>query len=123
MDDLLLELMTDLEDIGKEHEELYDSEARWRMSDAVVQGFIDPTPTHRLPDELGMYSKESNLAVRTALENYIRKASARAEELGISAPADRLAAFQREKVKTKDEKQFYDDFFGYLPPEEQKWQK
>lgn len=123
MDELLLELMTDLETVGRDHEELYDSEVRDQMSDAVVKGFIDREPGYELPKEFGMFSEEGNLGVRTALENYTRKASARAAELGIAVGPDRLAAFQQEGIKTKDEQQYYDDFFGYMPPEQRKWRE
>ncbi|HEX5105337.1 MAG TPA: hypothetical protein VFV87_16075, partial [Pirellulaceae bacterium] len=42
MDEILLALLIRLEAIGDEHEELFDSEVRERMGNAVFHGFVKP---------------------------------------------------------------------------------
>src|SRR5262245_27167735 len=90
----LLELLESLEALGLEHEELYDSDVREQMSEAVHRGFIEPEPGYELPEEFGMFEPEGNAQVRAAISRYIVRAAARAAAIGLPEPNARLAAFQ-----------------------------
>ena len=69
MEELLRRLLNRLADIGHDHEELYDTECRERMSEAVMNGFVRGASNYAMPDEFGLFSAEANLAVRQALRN------------------------------------------------------
>ena len=117
MGDLLKELLNALEAIGEQLERLYDSDVRDAMSDAVLNGFVRENSEFRIPDDFGLHSDYGNKAVKDALEQYISRANAKASELGWSAVHVRLAAFQDSDIASEDD-QFFDDFFGYVPPED-----
>jgi hypothetical protein len=118
MEDALLKLLTTLEALGEIHEELYDSEVRERMRNAIMDGFVREKPNFEVPRDLGMFTDEANGAVQRALEIYISAANKRSRELGIVTFHVRLAAFQNGNVRTHSETGiYYDDLFGYAPPE------
>jgi hypothetical protein len=108
----LIELMEQLEAIGEQHEELYDTDVRERMFEAVKRAFLKPERGYQLPKDFGMFDAASNPPIRDALQKYVTKASQRAHTLGISKPEDRLAAFQDIGAQTKTG-QSYDSFFGH----------
>ena len=109
----LRELLEELEAVGAAHEELYDTDVREQMFEAVLRSFLKPEPGYALPSEFGMFDQDANAAVRKALAGYISKATARAAGIGMQAPAARLAAFQDAGVKTRGEEQSPDNFFGW----------
>jgi hypothetical protein len=111
--DALRDLMEALEVIGQGHEELYDTEVRERMSDAVRRAFLKPEPGFTIPGEFGMFDDASNAAIGRAIAAYVAKANARAAEIGLLNPSDRLDAFQDAAVCTRGESQYPDNFFGW----------
>jgi hypothetical protein len=115
----LKKLMETLEDIGHEHSEIYDTDVREQLFEAVLKGFIKPQAGYALPDTYGLYEAEGNQRVKQALERYIIVASQLAEKAGLNA-RERLEAFQNLKVHTDGEEQYPDDFFGWLDPEDLK---
>lgn len=117
MEELLRQLLNRLESIGHDHEELYDTECREQMSEAVMNGFVRATSNYALPDAFGLHSAEANQAVRQALAEYVAGATARAAELRLGGFHDRLAVLQNPHVESEGEGSFYDDFFGYAAPE------
>lgn len=117
MEELLCCLLNKLDEIGADYEELYDSECRERMSTAIMDGFIQKKSGFVLADDFGLHYVEANQAVRAALAEYITDANEKSAELGIIGFHERLAAFQNEGVKSDEEENFYDDFFGYWRPE------
>jgi hypothetical protein len=54
MKELLLQLLERLEQVGDDHEELFDADVREKMRDAVTEGFF--APVFELPDDFAMYS-------------------------------------------------------------------
>ena len=58
-----------------------------------------------------------SLADRCDATGLIETAKAFAAEHGLNAFHDRLAAFQKEDVKSDHEGAYYDDFFGWMNPE------
>jgi hypothetical protein len=116
MDKLLLELLESLEAIGQSHEEIYDTECRERMGNAVFHLFIKPSTNYELPDDFGVYSDSANEQVKIALHRYIVAASDLASKVGITDFHARLAAFQNGEVCTLSRRGSFDDFFGWSPP-------
>ena len=117
MKKLLRQLLNRLERIGETHEEVFDTDVREAMAEAVFRGFIKPERGFALPDDFAMFQPEGNRAVREALVEYITAANARAAGLGLTAFADRLAAFQDGSVESKAGS-YYDDFFGWADPDQ-----
>jgi len=113
MEELLRRLLNELSRIGEEHEELFDSECRERMSRAVHEGFLKNRHEAELASDFGLYTDKGNQAVRAALSLYIAEANAKAAQLGINGFQARLPAFQNEFVKSDNQGNFYDDFFGF----------
>ncbi len=109
----LRDLMEALEAIGQEHEELYDTEVREQMGEAVHRAFLEPEQGYSIPTEFGMFDAESNAAVGQAIAAYVARASARVAEIGLVTPKGRLDAFQDGDVCTRGEQQYPDDFFGW----------
>ena len=116
MEELLRHLLNRLDSIGKEHDELYDSECREQMGNAVMSGFVRALDRYDLPAEFGLYSAEANRMVRSALMEYVNLANAKASDVGMSGFHDRLAAFQNPEIESDIERNYYDDFFGYAAP-------
>ena len=100
MDKLLLELLETLEEIGRSHEEIFDTVCREEMGNAVFQLFIKPSPNYDLPDDFGLFSADANQRVKTALRQYSASASELATKLGIADFHARWAAFQNGDVRT-----------------------
>ena len=116
MDELLKELLNRLGQVGKNHEEIYDTECRDRMSNAIFDGYIRRLDAFVLPSDFGLYSPEANTAVCEALASYIDRANAQANVLKLRSFHERLSAFQNGDVKS-DRKDYFDDFFGYSRPD------
>jgi hypothetical protein len=56
--------MERLEAIGEQHEELYDTDVRERMFEAVKRAFLKPEPDYQLPKDFGMFEASSNSPIR-----------------------------------------------------------
>ena len=117
MREALRKLLTRLEEIGRHHEELYDTECRDRMGNAVLEGFARARSDYVLPEDFGLSVVDANRSVREALAQYIDEANFTAERDGIDSFRSRLAAFQDGSVESPGEGCRYDDFFGYVDPE------
>lgn len=117
LENVLLRLLEKLESIGQHHGELYDSEVRERMGTAIMEGFVRGRNEYRIADDLGMFSEEANHAVRSSIQGYLDEANSEAATLGMTKFHDRLAAFQNDVVRTKKDKNDFDEFFGTTPPE------
>ena len=115
MEELLQRLMSRLERIAETHEEIYDTDVREQMSEAIFDGFIRPTSNFTLPNEFGMFSAEGNRLVKEAVAAYIPAANARAAALGLTSFRSRLDAFQNDNVQTESG-QLPDEFFGWADP-------
>jgi hypothetical protein len=117
MKEILSNLLEELEKIGESNEEIYDSECREKMDDAIWYGFLVPDIKYQLSDDFGLYNESANSLVKHALQKYIFEASNIAASNNMSF-LERLAAFQDNDVFTLGSKNDYNDFFGYSNPEE-----
>ena len=55
MQALLLQLLNDLEDIGDVHEDLFDSEVRERIDNAVMDGFVRVVADYDVRTDPGLF--------------------------------------------------------------------
>ncbi len=117
MNELLRQLLNRLEAIGVTNEEIYDTECRDRMGDAVFDGFIRPVANFNIPLDFGLHSTSANDAVRIALADYIEKAKKLAPTVGVTTFHERLDAFQNGTIKSDVEGTYFDVFFGYSKPD------
>ena len=118
MGQLLLRLLTELETVGRDHEELYDSEVREAMGEVIMQGFVRSIPGYEVPKNLGMYDDAANAVVSGALACYIASANQVALEIGLTSFHSRLAAIQNRAVRVNPQTaEDYEELFGHTPPE------
>jgi len=106
---VLEKLLNELEEIGEEHGEIYDTDCREQMSEAVFNGFIFEKEGYVLPDTFGLYEKDGNSAVKEVLSRYIEKMLPLAKE---SSAKERLEMFQDEVYSESGESA--DEFFGWV---------
>ena len=104
-------LLNSLERLSEEHDEIFDTDVREELSEAVYGGFIEPNSTYQLPKTFEMFSDEGDAAVRRALAQFLAAACPIADELGWTK-TQRLSAFQDLEV-TSREGLTYDEFFGH----------
>jgi len=102
-------LLNTLEEIGEEHEEIYNADCGEPMSEAVFSSFIFEKSGYVMPNDFGLFTKEGNEAVKVALTKYVN------EMLLLAKDADakeRLEMFQDEVYSENGESQ--NDFFGWV---------
>ncbi len=116
MEQILAYLLSRLLVIGEAHGELYDTEVRERLDDAIHHGFLIPTHNYQLPEEFALYSEEANGAVKEALGDFLEAARDAASADGLSTFHQRLTAFQNLGVEVGPQRVCYNDFFGYADP-------
>ena len=112
MKDALKKLLDGLDEIGSKHEELFDSDVRQNMSNAIMEGFVRQRLQYEVPQDFGMFSEAGNTAVHDAIAEYVATANEKADELGLSAFHDRLNAVQDGSVGSINGND-YDDFLGH----------
>ena len=117
MQGLLLELLLGLEQIGDQHDELFDTVVRERLGEAVMEGFVRAIGDYKVRPDFGMCSPEVDAAVRALVVSFIDAAKELSEQNQIVTFHGRLAAFQDEAVLTPFGND-YDEFFGHTPPED-----
>lgn len=110
-------LLDQLETIGETHEELYDTDCREQMSAAVMKRFLAMIKGSRMPQHFGMFSDDGNLAVRSALDAFIKTARKCVKSEELDTFHVRLVAFQNEQIVSSNKQLNYEEFFGYLEPE------
>ena len=112
--DRIAELYSSLESIGDKHAELYDTEVRERLAEALSHAFVWGHPFESEPREYGMFSRTGNAAVSRAVGTFVGAALKAAELEAVKVGVQRHRALQDETIKTKSE-QTYDCFLGYSP--------
>jgi len=121
MDEALRQLLEALESVGEGHEEIFDTDVREQMYDAVISVLIDPKDGYGLPAEFRMFTPEGNAAVHQALAQFLPPLVEAARAAGLTTPRQRLLAFQNDEVETSGGGNYYDDFFGYINPDDTEW--
>ncbi len=116
MPELLLELLQELELIGIDNEEIYDTVCREKMGDPIWGLFICPVTEYKWADDFGLYSDIENQRVKQVLQTYIDNAN-RIVSNSLTNFHQRLAAFQDESVETES-RSLFDEFFGWANPDE-----
>lgn len=115
---VLQTLLTELEDIGEEHDEIYDTDCREQMREVVHNVFVFQKEDYVVPNTFGLFSKEGNELVGKALNKYLIAIEVLTQDIKTSKK--RLAIFQDDDVYTEYEHQAYDDFFGWVDEEDLK---
>lgn len=116
MKDTLKQLLDRLDEIGSKHEELFDSDVRQNMSNAIVDGFVRNRPGYEIPNEYGMFTDTANVAVKTAIATFIEMANRDAEKMRLTTFHARLSALQDDSVHSTNGND-YDEFLGHSQPE------
>jgi hypothetical protein len=112
----LLELLEELEDIGNEDEQIFDSEVREVIGDAIFLALVKAEPGYALPTSFGM-GPDLDARVYAAVQSFVSKATVEANQAGLRTFKARLLAFQDSSVIT-DEGNDFEDFFGAADPDD-----
>jgi hypothetical protein len=118
MRDKYLRLLDELEDIGKQHPELYDTDVRQSMWNSLMDGFARKKAGYIPPSEYSMYTPEGDRLVAEAIIRFLNSARQADLDPGLDTFHKRLDFLQDDSIVT-DERYYPDDFFGgYLDPKE-----
>jgi hypothetical protein len=74
MREALIQFLDTLESIGVDHEEVYDTDVRERLGEAIERNLIAPSGSVDVPAKLGMFSDEADERVAAALHRYLTDA-------------------------------------------------
>jgi hypothetical protein len=112
MREALIRFLDALESIGVDHEEVYDTDVRERLGEAIERNLIAPGGSVDVPAKLGMFSDEADERVVAALYRYLTAARRRADELGLDEAARRTAVWDPEATSTSGAT--VDEFLGWV---------
>ena len=110
-----------LEDLTQEHEELSDTDVREALHETINYYFVWGKPRTRTPLNYGLFSKEGDAAVASAVARFVANACAAADAERVPLGQARLDRLQDDSIETRDGST-YDCFIGQsdepLPPDE-----
>lgn len=104
-------LLEDLEAIGEDAEELYDTAVRerlWALADAYL---IRQSAPLSVPDDLGMFSAEANQRLKSVLEAHLPRLDHVFRTLGQETEKQRRVSFLNPQLHTEKGSRV-DAFFG-----------
>lgn len=104
-------LLEDLESLGQEHEELYDTDVREQLWACVEAGLIKQLPGFRAPAEFGMFTPEANAKLARIMEENLERLRTVFDAFKLNTEAKRLASFQNPNLHTESGKTV-NEFFG-----------
>jgi hypothetical protein len=105
-------LLEDLETIGDRHEELFDTDVREHLWEAIEAGLIRQEAGFEVPAQLGMFSEEANAWVAAVLGRHIAQLKEAFKAIGLDSEEKRLASFFNPKLHTP-RGATVDEFFGH----------
>ena len=104
-------LLNNLEEIGEDYGEMYDTDCREQMFDSVYNSLIIEKENYRIPKGFGLFKEEGNDAVYHTIMNYVNNMLPLVK--GMSR-RERLSLFQDTIYSKSGESQ--DEFFGWVDP-------
>ncbi len=110
----LVELLTALEQIGDDHGEVFDSEAREQVGNALMEAFVRQSNNYDIPATLGMLTDNGNRRVRAAVIQFIDCAIPICDGKDLICFHDRLKWMQDDAVTTPCGND-YEEFIGHTP--------
>jgi hypothetical protein len=108
----LKQLISGLDKIMEEHEEVGDTAVREAMYEAVHKGFIAPEAGFQLPDDFQMFSDDGNRQVKAVLAGFLAHPDVKAAATMLGTAQERLDAFQDLGVESPNGST-YDEYFGH----------
>lgn len=105
-------LLEDLEQFGKEHEELYDTDVRERLWGVANSALIQQTDGYIIPKDLGMFSPEANAELVSILKRNVKQLREAFSVFKLDTEQKRLTSFFNPKLHTESGSTV-DDFFGH----------
>jgi len=112
MRDPLVRLLDAMESIGTSHEEIYDTDVRERVADAIERHLVTPSRSLAVPEDLGMFSDEGNELLRSAVERYLGEAMPIADALDLDEATRRSAIWDAEATSSSG--LTVDEFLGWI---------
>ncbi len=109
---IVARLYQDLEDIGRNHPEVYDTDVRDHVSDVIYFFFVWGRPLDREPLDYSMFGSAGDAAVSAAVARFVRAAVLETETERIAAGVERHLAVQDRSIVTKGGRR-YTHFIGH----------
>jgi hypothetical protein len=105
-------LLEDLEALGEDHVELYDTDVRERMWAVVDRVLLKQGGNRTVPDDLGMLTAEGNRKLKTVLEENLERVAATFAVFKLNTEHDRRRSFLNPNLKSESGRRV-EDFFGH----------
>ena len=105
-------LLEDLEQFGSTHEELYDTDVRERLWEAVDAALIRQSDGYAIPTDLGMFSPEANTELASIMSRNIERLRQVFAVFRLDTEQKRLASFLNPNLRTESGRTV-DEFFGH----------
>jgi hypothetical protein len=105
-------LLDALEEVADQHSEIFDTDVRERVWVVVDRCYVRRHGTFEVPSELGMFSVDGNVRLKTALDRHLRNLLSAAETDGLETEAERLAVIQNSEIRSSRQGFAFEDFFG-----------
>jgi len=104
-------LLEDLEKLGNEHQELYDTDVRESLWSVIEEGLIQQTNDFKVPQDLGMFSPEANTALAKIMMENIKRLREVFAIFDLHTEEKRRASFFNPELHTESGRSV-EDFFG-----------
>ncbi len=103
--------LEDLERLGEEHGELYDTDVRERLWTVVESALIEQRRGYEIPAELGMFTPEANARLAAVLRENVARLRSVFATFQLETPRQRRASFTNPALHTESGRTV-DEFFG-----------
>ena len=101
-----------LEEVASEHPELFDTDVRERMWEAVEHRYLRLESSYEIPRDLGMSTKDGNARLRAVLEHHLKDLVTIADALKLDTEDKRRQSLLDSEVRSQQEGLTYDAFLG-----------
>ena len=105
-------LLDALEEVAEQHREIFDTDVRERMWEAIQHRYVRLERAYDIPLDLGMFSEDGNRHLRQALDQHLHNLVATAGIFTLDTEAKRLQTISSPAVRSRHRGYTFEDFFG-----------
>lgn len=109
----LQRLLSALDQVAAESEEIFDSDCRQEMGEAVMEAFVRANGVEVIPKKFGILNDDACVVVHEAIACFAMESL---KLLGSQSFKDRLESLQDTSVQSDDGND-YEEYFGRTPSE------
>jgi hypothetical protein len=104
-------LLDDLDDVAREHQEIFDTDVRERMWSYLHSRFILHDQNADLPEEFGMFSSEGNSKIKRAFDRNTKNLDAIIKVFDLNTMEKRSTTFTNPKLISENGSHL-ENYFG-----------